>query len=352
MESSVLQQDIAKLTESFPFVEEFKGKTFIVTGATGLIGSIVVKTLLALNKCFHLSLRVVAVIRNDQKAKEVLGEETDDLVFWKYDFSSGKPFDCISADYLIHLAAPTASRFFVEHPAETMNIVYDGTRSVLDFAKENHLSSVVYVSSLEAFGVVENDDTPLTESMQGYINPTDVRSSYPMAKRTSECLCHAYAEEFSLPVKVARLAQTFGAGVSKDDMRVFAQFARCIINGKNIELNTAGMLSRCYCYTTDAVMALFYILVEGQSGGIYNVANPATYISIKDMAQKLCDDFAPSLQLVFHIKEGQGYSPTTHIKMSTERLEALGWRPRYSLRQMFERLIASLKEKQGGDRLC
>ena len=73
MESSVLQQDIAKLIESFPFVEEFKGKTFIVTGATGLIGSIVVKTLLALNKCFHLSLRVVAVIRNDQKAKEVLG---------------------------------------------------------------------------------------------------------------------------------------------------------------------------------------------------------------------------------------------------------------------------------------
>ena len=114
-------------------------------------------------------------------------------------------------DFVIHLAAPTASKYFVDYPVETFLTVVEGTRQILDFACAKAVSRMVYVSSLEVYGTVTDDASPLTESCQGYIDPMDVRSSYSMGKRAAECLCHAYAEEKSLSVSTARLAQTFGA---------------------------------------------------------------------------------------------------------------------------------------------
>lgn len=339
-----LMKDLADFTANFPFVEELKGKTIVVTGATGLLGSVTVKCLLALNEKYDLGLSVVAIVRNIGKALEVLGPETKTLTLQMFDFASECQFDTCNADYLIHYASPTSSKYFVERPVETMNISYEGTKSVLEYTRFNKLSSMVYASSLEVYGIVTDDEKPLTEDMQGYINPSDIRSSYPMAKRAAECLCSSYASEYGVPVKIARFAQTFGAGVAPEDTRVFAHFARSIIKGENIELNTKGELCRCYCYTMDAVMGVFYVLFKGKDGEAYNVANASTYISVADMAKKLCEDFIPNLKVVFNLKEGMGFSPVTHLRMSAEKVEALGWKPQYNLKKMFERLIESMKD--------
>ena len=163
-----------------------------------------------------------------------------------------------------------------------------------------------------------------------------------MAKRAAEALFHNYAVQYGLSAKVARLAQTFGAGVDSTDNRVFAQFARSIIAGNDIILHTEGNLARCYCYTTDAVSAMLFILLRGESGEAYNVANPETYISIRSMAELLVRTFNPKLNVRIELKEGQGYSPTTKLRLDTTRIESLGWRPNHNLHSMFERLIESL----------
>ena len=137
-------------------------------------------------------------------------------------------------------------------------------KKLLDYARTNEIQSVLLASSLEVYGTITNDSKPLTEEAQGFLNPMDVRSSYPMAKRAAETLCHNYAKEYGTHTKVARLAQTFGAGVTKNDNRVFAQFARSIINGEDIIMHTKGELCRCYCYTTDAIAAMLYILLRGK----------------------------------------------------------------------------------------
>ena len=144
-------------------------------------------------------------------------------------------------------------------------------------------------------------------------------------------------------VKTARLAQTFGAGVTADDNRVFAQFARNIIAGENIVLHTTGELSRCYCYTVDAIEAILFILLKGEDGEAYNVANESTYISIIDMAKFLCKTFNPDIQPVIQLKEGMGYSPMTRLRLSCSKVHQLGWTPRYDMKTMFQRLINSLK---------
>ena len=180
--------------------------------------------------------------------------------------------------------------------------------------------------------------------MQGYWDVMSVRGSYPVAKRAVENLCCAYASEYGVPVKVARLTQTTGAGIAKDDNRVVAQFARLAAKGEDIVLHTTGESARPYCYTMDCVSALLYILLRGKNGEAYNVANDNTYISARDMAEFLRDNFNPSIDVRVELNGNMGYAPVSKLDLSTEKLRALGWQPQYDLKQLFEHLIAYLSE--------
>ena len=177
-----------------------------------------------------------------------------------------------------------------------------------------------------------------------FLNPMDVRSSYPMAKRAAETLCHNYAKEYGTHTKVARLAQTFGAGVTKNDNRVFAQFARSIINGEDYynahKRRTLSLLLLYYrCHCCYAIYSFTW-----KDGEAYNVANETTYISIKDMATFLAETFNPKVKVVVELKENMGYSPTTKLRLSTNKIQQLGWTPHYNLQEMFHRLIASISD--------
>lgn len=322
--------------------KSLQGQSFIVTGATGLIGSCLVRRLQELNRAEGLGIHVICVVRNVAKAEAMFGKESDEISYYEYDFASDKPF-CPPqhADYLVHLAAPTASKYFVEQPVETFCTTLFGTQQVLRYAEQQgkQLKGMLYVSTLEMYGTVLDDSKPLTEDCQGYLDPMQARSSYPMAKRAAECLCHAYSAEHGVRVMTARLAQTFGEGITENDNRVFAQFARSARADEDIVLHTEGKLCRCYCYTADAVEAMLYILLRGESGMAYNVANEETYISIRDMAEMVCREFGKKMKVRIELKEGMGYSPTTYLRLDTSRLKALGWRPTHNLKEMFETII-------------
>lgn len=345
--NNILKEDIQLFASRFALATELEGKTIAVTGSTGLLGACMVHCLLALKAQRGVNLHVVAIARNMEKAVRLFEEEREELSYYQYDFSSTGPFQPKrKVDYLFHFAAPTASKDFVEKPVETMNTVYMGMQNILNYAEQTKLESLVLASTLEVYGTITDDSTPLTEDKQGYLDPMATRSSYPLAKRAAEALCHNYAVEKQVKVKVARLAQTFGAGVSKQDNRVFAQFARSVIHNEDIILHTTGELSRCYCYTTDAISAMLYILLKGEDGTAYNVANGATYISIRQMAELVADTFNPDhVHVVIEIQEGLGYSPTTKLLLDTQRIQSLGWTPYYNMKDMFGRLIASMKEE-------
>lgn len=350
MDNKVLKEDIENFARRFALAAELEGKTVAVTGATGLLGSCMVRCLLALHTEKGINLHVIAIARNMQKAANMFGKEREEISFYNYDFSSSEPFKPLKAvDYLFHFAAPTASKDFVDRPVETMNTVYMGMQNLLSYARKAQVKSLVLASTLEVYGTVADDSVPLTEQMQGFLDPMESRSSYPLAKRAAEALCHNYAAEYGVPVKVARLAQTFGAGVGQNDNRVFAQFARSVINGEDIVLHTTGELCRCYCYTTDAVTAMLYLLLRGENGKAYNVANSDTYISIRNMAEFVAEHFNPGkVRVVIQPREGLGYSPVTKLRLDTERISRLGWQAEYGLKEMFSRLIASMKADDAG----
>ena len=343
MNKEILREDVEAFARSFELFESLRNKTFLITGATGLIGSVMVKCLVALNRQRELGIRILAVVRNLKKAEVVFADEWTDMDVLQLELNeiNRKTID-YAVDYIVHLASPTASKFFVEHPVETLQTIFAGTCSVLEYARQIRPKGIVYASSLESYGINETDEW-ISEEFQGYINPMDVRSAYSLGKRTAECLCKSYAEEYHLPVTIARLTQTFGAGISEVEQRVFAQFARHALKGDDIELHTEGHSAKPYCYTTDVVSALLYLLVKGKAGEAYNVANKDTYISIRDMAELVRTHFCPQIAVKIVKKDDQGYAPVTKLRLETRNIETLGWHPQYNLIEMFSRLITYLK---------
>lgn len=339
MVSRTQQEDIQEFVSTFALADELANVSFLITGATGLIGASLIRCLLALDK----GIRIIAPVRNMEKARAMF-EDLFQRVEWKEGDLSSYDYDQVGeVDYVVHCAAPTSSKFFIDCPVETIRVIYESTASLLSYAHRQNVKGFVYLSSLEVYGS-GLPDTKITEDMQGYWDLMNIRSSYPVAKRAIENLCCAYASEYGVPVKVARLTQTTGAGIAKDDNRVIAQFAKLAAKGEDIVLHTTGDSARPYCYTTDCVSALLYILLKGKKGEAYNVANDSTYISARGMAEFLRDNFNPAIDVRVELNDNMGYAPVSKLDLSTEKLRTLGWQPQYDLKQLFERLIAYLSE--------
>lgn len=337
--NTILEEDIRDFAIGFPLGEKLDGSSFLISGATGLIGSTMVHCLLALNR----RIQITCPVRSLEKARTMYEDEFDKIHFVECDlltYLNGLSTDD-SFQYIVHCASPTVGKYMTEHPVETYTLAIDSTRAILEYARKAGSQGVVFVSSLECYG--QNlDDSLISEDKLYYVDGMDSRSSYPLGKRAAEYLCASYSLEYSVPAKIARLTQTFGAGVSADDNRVFAQFARSVIAGQDIILHTTGESAKPYCYTTDCISAILYILLKGANGEAYNVANEDTYISIRDMAQYLCEEFNPKCSVKVELRPDMGYAPVTKLHLSTEKLRNLGWMPKYGLREMFERLISSL----------
>lgn len=337
--SSTLLNDIQTFVNSTPFREALRNKYILITGATGLIGSTIIRCLCALNERIH----IIAPVRNKQKFDTLFGivdnrVQVIECELESFDFSQvGK------VDYIFHCAAPTASSFFVNHPVETVNSIFGITERILQFARQQNIESMVYLSSLEVYGS-GLDDVIVTEKMQGYWDPQDVRSSYPIAKRAAENLCHLYSKEYNVPVKIARLTQTTGAGIDPKDNRVINQFSCLAANQQDIILHSTGESARPYCYTIDCINALLSILIKGKNGEAYNVANKETYISARQLAEFIRDHFAPEIEVKLDIDPYKGYAPASKLNLSTQKVEDLGWKPQYDLHTIIKQLIAYYHE--------
>ena len=348
-EDKILQSDIEELMNGDISFEKFDNKVVLITGATGLIGSQLVKLLACVNRKQNINVRILAMIRDYEKAQRVLNNVLyqDNIQLIYGDILEDIPYEG-SVDYIIHTASATSSRFFIKRPVETIDIIINGTKNILEFAKEKKVHSMVYISSLEVYGIpIVN--LPIDETSYGYIDPLQVRSSYSEGKRMAECLCCSYAEEYGVPVKIVRLSQTFGAGVEYNDTRVFAEFARCAIEKRDIILHTDGNTVRTYCYTKDALAAILLVLLKGNNREAYNVTNENTKISIRDMAFLVCNLVKSSKIKVVFDKSSDvsmyGYNPEMIIVLNTDKIKKLGWHPTVDLPEMFCRLIKSMSKK-------
>ena len=318
-------------------------ESVFVTGSTGLIGAALVR------RFAQEGHKIVAVARNIGKARELFGNLANvNVCEWDvtrpFDYSVFGTSGC-HFSWIVHAAAETSTRNFVEKPVETIASILDGTRNVLDFARTARVASMVYLSSMEVYGTPSVD--VVTESDVGYLDPTRLRSNYPEAKRMAENLCISYAKEYGVPVKIARLAQTFGEGVRAEDNRIYAQFARAILEGRDLVLKTNGSSARCYCYLGDAVDAIHLLLERGMTATPYTVANESTFCTVREMAERLIAAYPESgSNLIFDISKDatNAYPPPSKLNLNSSRLRALGWEPKVGLMEAFRRMMDWMRD--------
>lgn len=310
----------------------------LISGATGLIGQALIK------KLENANVEIIAMVRNKKKAVNLFGEESDRLKYWICDVTTIK-VEAVDIDYIIHAASQTSSKAFVNEPVETIMTAIQGTKNMLDIARVSNVKGFVYLSTMEVYGSPSTNEK-IDEKHNTNLDTMKVRSCYPESKRMCENLCTSYASEYGVPAKVVRLTQTFGPGVSYNDGRVFAEFARCVIEGKDIILHTKGETKRNYLYTEDAVDAILTILKDGISGEAYNAANEETYCSIYEMASLVAEKCANGrINVIIEELDGEkfGYAPVLLMNLDASKLRALGWKPTCGLEEMFDKMINSMK---------
>lgn len=319
-------------------LQSFKGFTVVVTGATGLIGAQVVRTLLEADDQLNLGLSIVAPVRNVGRClKMFVKDPRVTAVAWSLGEEPHLDKNC---DCFIHCACTTSSKDFAQRPVETSLGIVDGTVACLRSARAAGCKGFVYLSTMEVYG--EPSAKPATEVDLGPIDPMVPRSSYPMAKLCAENLVTSFGVEYGMRCSVLRLAQTFGAGVRKDDARVFAEFARNALAGEDIILLSDGSKRNCYLSVNDAAAAVLTLAVNGEALGAYNAANPSTYCSILEMAESVLGWFGrtdASVRFGEDAARAATFRKGNDILLDCSKLESLGWSPSEKLEDMYQQMI-------------
>lgn len=325
--------------------EKLQNSTILVTGGTGLVGFHILRELAQLSD--RSGLRLLALVRDREKAQQMFAPFSDRVALICGDVRA-LPEIPEKIDYIIHGASITSSKTFVEKPVETVTTAVAGTRSMLELAREKNVRSMVYLSSMEVYGTVL-EDRLLSEADVGYVDPLSLRSSYPESKRLCENLCAAYAAEYGVPVKIARLAQTFGPGMPKNDNRAVVQFTRSAMANADILIKASGESARMYLHTFDAVTGLLTLLLSGENATAYNIANKQTYCSVRELAEKIVETAGSTGRVLVNTgteEERRLYPPDSFLRLQTAKIEALGWRPCYDLKRSIQSVIQYLEENR------
>jgi UDP-glucuronate decarboxylase len=342
----ILEEDFEYIVSNLTELNKLQNSIVFITGATGFIGSLIVKALDYANKKNNLNITIRVLVRNKSKAEEILKGCN---VFYINGDICNLPEINEKIDYIIHCAAVTKSKEMIDTPVEVIEGIVNGTHNILKLGYYKQIKSMVYLSSMEVYGRTEPELKHVGEANIGYIDIQNTRSCYPLGKRMAENLCYCYNAEYNVPVKVARLAQTFGAGILKNETRIFSQFAKSIIHNTDIILHTDGSSTGNYCYSADALIGMFLLLLNGDDGEIYNIANENTCMTIRQMAELVAKNIAHgNISVKFEIPEGNqyGYAAPVEMKLSSDKIRKLGWRPKYGLEEMYRRMISYMLEDE------
>lgn len=349
LEHPLYQEDLLRIISDsgIPW-EELRDCSVLISGATGMIGSCLIDSIMLLNRRHGLKCRTIALSRNLKKAVSRFAEWSDSplLQIVEGDVNTPIPFpDNLICDYVLHLASNTHPVAYATDPIGTITANIIGTQNMLDLAVRTSAKRFLFASSNEIYGENRGDQELFDESYLGYIDCNTLRAGYPESKRCGEALCQAYRKQKDLNVVIARLTRSFGPSLQPSDTKAMSQFLRNGIQGEDIVLKSEGNQFYSYTYTVDAVTGLLTILLKGEDGQAYNVADTSCDIHLKELAALIAS--ASGTRVVFDLPdaiESAGFSKATKSRLNGAKLRELGWTIQFPLKEAIARTLAIMKD--------
>ena len=345
----VEQRDIDIILNNPIDWERFRGKTVLITGATGRLGMYLVEAINKADIDWTLNITILALARNEKRLAEVFGaslqlpnihplvQDIEEPIRWDGD-----------VHYIFHTAGLASPRDFTRWPVNTLWGHVQGTRNVLELAREKKSEKVLYVSTVEIYGEWTKEEGIREEDM-GPIYCDHARACYPEAKRLCETMLASYEAQYQVPYMGVRLCHTFGPGISLEDGRAFSEFICNVIEGKDIILQSEGNAVRTYTYVADAIGAMLLAFTKGKDH-YYNIANLENLISIRELAELIAGlDVKGKVKVQYAEQNGQklNYLPFKLGIMNVDRITELGWRPQVGLRDAFRYTLESFQQRTG-----
>ncbi|MBO7674306.1 MAG: NAD-dependent epimerase/dehydratase family protein [Atopobiaceae bacterium] len=344
LKSEWYQEDLARAVEGID-LSMLDGASIMVSGATGMIGACLVDALLARADAGGFSCKVIALGRDEARARTRLPYFGDPrFCFEELDVSVPGARPATPADVVVHLASTTHPRAYATQPIGTISSNVTGLQNLLEHAGKVEGSHFVFASSVEVYGENRGDVDSFAEDYCGYLDCNTLRAGYPEAKRLGEALCQAYASERGQTIYVPRLPRTFGPTVLPSDTKAISQFIARAVAGQDVVLKSEGTQTYSYLYVADVVRGLLWILTHGLSTRAYNLAHPSMDAALRDLARHLAN--SAGTEVVFELPdevERAGYSTATRATMDGSALAKTGWEPRYTLSEALARTVTILK---------
>jgi nucleoside-diphosphate-sugar epimerase len=346
--------------------EEFgclSGKKLLLTGGAGFLGHYFVQAAMHWNILVYGNSRPIHVIVYDSFVRgmpEWLSKLEGDrnLTLRRHDIRNPLPADLGDVQFIIHAASIASPTYYKRDPIGTMDANVNGLRMLLEYAraqKENGrpVEGFLFFSSSEIYGDPSPENIPTPETYRGLVSCTGPRACYDEAKRYGETLCVNFASQVGIPVKVARPFNNYGPGLKISDRRVIPDFARDIMDGRDIAMLSDGAPCRTFCYAADAVTGYYKVLVKGHDGEAYNIGVEAPEVSMVEVAEKLAslakDLFGYKGKVVRQASQDASYlvdNPNRRCPVITKARAHLGYNPRVALDEGLKRSLIWYNENR------
>ncbi len=304
-----------------------QSKRILVTGGAGFLGSYLCEQLLrdghevlCVDNFFTGAKRNIATLI----ANPYFELMRHDICFPLY----------VEIDEIYNLACPAAPTHYQRSPVQTTKTSVHGAINMLGLSKRLN-AKILQASTSEVYG--DPDEHPQNESYWGHVNPISVRACYDEGKRCAETLFFDYHRQYQLPIKVARIFNTYGPRMSLNDGRVVSNFIVQALKAESITIFGKGEQTRSFCYVTDLIDALIRLMhSDDDFVGPVNLGNPQE-ISVLDLAQLILDLTGSQSALVFEpLPEDDPTQRCPDISLAQAQLD---WHPKVTLEDGLKRTI-------------
>ena len=339
----IICEDIQNIISERISYENFFGKTVLISGANGYVPAYFVHTFIALNDQKNANIRILALCRNEKRAINRFSEyiSRDDFKLIIQDVN--EPIEVVEPiQIFIHAASPAGIKKRYEDPVNTFLANVKGVENMLNLALKNSCEYFLFLSSVDIYGKMK-DNQRLTEDKSGYLDPLNIRNMYSCGKRAAESLCKAYQDKYKIPIYIVRPFQIIGPGLELNDGRLHIDFISQIIEKKKIVLKSDGSARRTFMYITDAIKAMFYVMLYGLPGEAVNIVTEDGEASVKELANLMAENVDDEeIEVVFDYEQRNTIEVTSALSVvigDSSKLVKLGWKNQYSILEGTARMM-------------